>query len=946
MSITSLLLTLAIFFPLLCSPFFFLLEKVCKRYMGWIGSVIPLISALLVYFTVFSRDGEIRQVLTIAPYFSPLNLHISFLVDGLSLFFAFLVTLIGILVFIYANDYMLEEEESGGGLGEFYAVLCAFITCMLGTVFANDLLLQFTFWELTGVCSFLLIGYHYHLSKTVQAAKGAFLLTSFTDLGLFAGLLVLGFAVNTFSWGEILAFEGQGISIPVKNTAFLLIFMGILGKSAQIPFHFWLPSAMCAPTPVSSYLHAATMVKLGIFLTARIYPFFVDLDIWFPVITILCFSTMILGGIFSLLSHDLKAILAWATVSQLGFFIGFYGLGNIEGVSYDFLHIFNHALYKGALFMLVGVIYHATKERDVRRLGGLLPVLPLTGTAFFIACASMAGIPGTTGFLSKELLITELVFTQGRTFFSAVFATVALGSLFKVALAIRLFFHLFVRESKNASYHVLKKPSLSLQLSPLILASAALVFGVWPGGITKLLPYFHVSGLHSLSNGHEGLFPGGIQGILASLVIIFAGTLLFLLAERVNWGWRGIPHLLNFNRYFQRSQFLLIKWSQTLTHFIEPKKIEHAQAFVFLSFSTLLFLTLPLNSTTFFLTHDHDIIRFFVSCMLILCCFGVVLLKDLISQLISLSISGFLVSLLFVLFKAPDLAMTQILIEVVTLFLLLFFLSETVKIQKENKKTFLPLFASIAVGCASFALCSTLYSFEIPHIGTYFSKNSLLLSGAANSVNSIVINFRGFDTLGESAVLIIACLGIVGLLNTRCRYPEMARQLSSSSLFPSLALSKEIGHVSKSLVLANYTKPLFFVVNLVAIYLLVRGHNLPGGGFTAGVCTAISFILIGISMEWGRVLRIILVEPLEVASWGLAFIAVTASLPLFFGKPFLFHPKWHLKIAGMIDLSSQLIFDIGIYLLVGGVLAVILFVFKKRLSMKDIITSRSIKKVR
>jgi NADH:ubiquinone oxidoreductase subunit 5 (subunit L)/multisubunit Na+/H+ antiporter MnhA subunit len=408
MPIETPLFLLAIFLPLLCSPLFFWLPKGCKPYLGWIGSTIPFTSALLLYYSVFSQDEEIKHIVAIASYFSPLHLQLSFLADGLSLFFAFLVTLMGGLVFIYANDYMLKEEEEGS-LSVFYAALSAFITFMLGALLSNDLLLQFTFWELTGACSFLLIGYHYHHSKAIQAAKGAFLLTSFADLGLLAGLILLGLSAGTFSWEEILIKNSEGFALPLKELTFLLLFMGIIGKSAQFPFHFWLPGAMCAPTPVSSYLHAATMVKLGVFLTARISPLFSSLELWFPLLTILCFSTMILGGIFSLLSHDLKAILAWATVSQLGFFIGFYGLENPHSVSKEFIHILNHALYKGALFMLVGIVSYSTKERDVRRLGGLFSLLPLTGVAFLIACASMAGIPGTTGFISKELIVSELL---------------------------------------------------------------------------------------------------------------------------------------------------------------------------------------------------------------------------------------------------------------------------------------------------------------------------------------------------------------------------------------------------------------------------------------------------------------------------------------------------------------------------------------------------------
>jgi NADH:ubiquinone oxidoreductase subunit 5 (subunit L)/multisubunit Na+/H+ antiporter MnhA subunit len=351
MDLPAICILFALGLPLLGSPFVALAGRRLGRRVGWLAFAFPVIStaALLVLFINLPLP---HATVVTWPWIPSLGINLSFLLDGLSLFFGLIVSGMGCLVFFYANHYLDDHYEHHG---RFYCYLTLFMAAMLGTVFANNLMLLFAFWELTGLASFLLIGFLHTEESSRVGARQALLVTGFTGLVMLTGIIMLYTVTGTYQFSEIVT---GGLPVAEHKTwltvAMVLVVIGAFGKSAQFPLHFWLPNAMAAPTPVSAYLHSATMVKLGVFLCARIYPLFVENDLWAPLLSSVAFTTMALAAVLALLSHDLKAILAYSTVSQLGFLIGYYGLGPAKGVDYDYLHILNHVFYKGALFMIVG----------------------------------------------------------------------------------------------------------------------------------------------------------------------------------------------------------------------------------------------------------------------------------------------------------------------------------------------------------------------------------------------------------------------------------------------------------------------------------------------------------------------------------------------------------------------------------------------------------------
>ncbi|KAF3361806.1 Na(+)/H(+) antiporter subunit A [Chlamydiales bacterium STE3] len=915
----------AIFLPILLSPLFLYINELprLRNYQGYISSLIALITLICIVVAGKKSFWNVPTPFTI-PWIPSLGINLSFITDGLSLFFGILITVMGILVNLYAQFYIPPEDSS---LGRFYCYLTFFMGSMVGAVFSINLMVLFLFWEMTGLASFLLIGYHYEEQKVCNSAKTTFLVTAFTGLSLLAGIILIGQMYGTYDWmylvNHIDLFKKEFWPSAIIILCFLA---GIFGKSAQFPFYFWLPKAMVAPTPVSAYLHAATMVKLGIFLVARMYPLFVTNALWFPVVSSICFLTMLIGATLSLLSHDLKAILAYATISQLGFFIGFYGMGSEEGVQYDFVHILNHALYKGSLFMLVGIVHHSTGIKDIRRLGGLLKLLPFTTILFFLSTAAMAGLPGTIGFLSKEMMLADVV-ALGEAHHSGwvILGILFTASLFKVAFSIRLFYHLFVRPRKQLAY-VFHPPGLAMQLPPAILSAGAFILGVWPSGLNQLVHYFYVSGLHTETPNVIKIWHGWTIELLMSFGIFTFGTLLFFLVEKTSWYWLKIPDTLHLDAFYEKMIRFFQQFSIAVTQFVHSKRPDtHLNWLFLLVIGFVGWQLLP------FLVHKPTItlnkiepIRAIAGITVAFFSLSVLFFRHTLSQLIALSISGLALTLYFVLYEAPDLAMAQVLIEVVTLFLVLIFLNAIKNVEEtppEKKwRQAIKMTLSLGMGCAAF-LISYVYSAQAKpeFLKDFFLENSLPLAHGKNAVNTILVDFRGLDTLGEISVLIIACLGAIGLLTTRAPYHYDFSGRESDSI--------------PSAILKNILPLVFFLVNLFAFYLLVRGHDEPGGGFAGGLCCAIAIILIGIVTPNPKRNYFIHVDPLRLTFFGLALVLLVGLSGLFSGS-FLTHHYfyWHLPIVGKVVVNTPLIFDTGVFLIVVGMTVKIVFFFRNFVS--------------
>jgi len=892
----ELLILFAIFFPLIISPLFLWLERREFQNPGLVGASISLLcfGAVIGAWLLQLPEPEATYVV---PWVPSLGINLSFLVDGLSLFFAQLVTGMGILVHFYANFYMDPKEK---GVGRFYCCLTFFMGAMLGTVFSDNLMLLYLFWELTGIASYLLIAYHRDQTKAAQNARLSLLVTFATGIFLFLGIILIGILDETFRFTEIIA---KGINFSGHEfwgvVIVLFFLVGIFGKSAQLPFHFWLPKAMVAPIPVSAYLHAATMVKLGIYLTARVYPLFVNLELWFPTVTTICYATMLFGAVLSLISNDLKVILAYATISQLGFFIGFYGMGGVEGVRFDFVHIFNHALYKGSLFMLVGVITKATGIRDIRYLGGLWHRLPLTTVAFLLAAGAMAGIPGTTGFLSKELILTDILGREWNGGIALIFLVLISAMIFKVAFSLRLFFHIFVRTHGVERFEI-ERPSIALQISPLILSIMAFIFGVWPDGLEYMTGALFVTSLHLEQPPEIALLHGWQLETFVSFGILTAGALLFYAAEKSNLWWRklNIPDWGNFcERVIER----LPSWGERVTSLIHPRTQNATLFLLMIGFIITMFY--PLLGVPFSIREfSYGWMRLTISLLILISTLGTVIFAGKLVKLISLSIVGFLVTLYFVFYAAPDLAMTQLLVEVLTLLILILVFMTTGDEDLRPSfggRTVLRIAIASGVGMAAAWASWVFYNpLKDPTLTPFFVQFSEPLAKGKNLVNTILVDFRGLDTLGETTVLLITAIGVWKMLRDK--------QTSKNKivLIPSIILKAMI--------------PLVFVlINMIAIYLLLKGHDSPGGGFIAGLASGISVVLLSMIYQSRQLFLDTRFNVSRIGAAGLILMIATALFPLFAGQTFLTHYVW--------GVSTPLLFDIGIYFTVIGVTMKIYF---------------------
>ncbi len=783
----------AIFLPFLAVPVMALAGRRLGRRVGWLALSVPVVACALLLGVAADSAAFGREVIEVS-WVPSLGLNLTFVVDGLALFFGLVVSGVGVLVTFYAANYLDDHYKHHG---RFYAYLLLFMGAMLGTVFAGNLLLLFIFWELTGISSFLLIGFLHDKGESRDGARMALLVTGGTGLALLAGVAIVGELAGTYELAALSDGALGGAPTGLVTAAFVLIAIGALGKSAQFPFHFWLPNAMAAPTPVSAYLHSATMVKLGVFLVARIFPVFREVDLWTPLLVTVCFGTMALGALLALLSHDLKAILAFSTVSQLGFLIGFYGMSPPEGAQGDLLHIASHVFYKGCLFMVVGIVDHSTGERDVRKLGGLRTRLPLLAVIAAIAAASMAGLPGTLGFISKEYMLKEKFdYWEGAGFLNWYpLVMVVVASILKVAFSARLVWGVF--GGRSTPPEVVKHfhaPGLALQASPALLAAACLVFGLFPNALAAGLNVLRTTGLHPAEAMSFSIWHGVTREFLMSVLIVAAGLGVFALFQIERWRWAAIPALLRFDGAFEAGVAWLPKGAKLLGRVL---RFDHAFDYLGVAIGFMVLVlggywwsergALWVGSPG---ADAFDPLRTFVVALVGIALAMIIALRSWTAQLIAVSIVGFLVTFYYVLFRAPDLAMTQILVESATLLLVLLLLarfpraSQKSEIGRSFSRSRQAVNIAVSVGVGAIATLGVLMSMqhkEARIAGSYYLENTVPLAYGTNTVNTILVDFRGFDTLMEASVLVIACLGALGLV---MRYRRSAEEYASGAMGP------------------------------------------------------------------------------------------------------------------------------------------------------------------
>jgi len=932
-------LLLAVFGPVALATVMPALGRRFGPTSGWFALAAPVVSTLLLTWVLVNR-GEAVLPVTLE-WIPALGINLTFYPDGLALFYGLVVAGVGVLVVFYAANYLDAHYRDHG---KFYAYLLVFMSAMLGTVLSGNLMVLFVAWELTGIASFLLIGFLHEEKKSAYGARMALLTTGLTGLALLVGVIMLGQIFGTYEFAEIL-----GAPVPPEKAgqlswAFLFCAIGIFGKSAQFPFFYWLPNAMAAPTPVSAYLHSATMVKLGIFLTARLLPCFHGLAEWTPLLVAIGFGTMLLGAVLAVLSHDLKGVLAFSTISQLGLLIGYYGLF-AAGVPlrWDYVHILNHVFYKACLFMIVGIIDHSTGTRDLRLLGGLFRLMPLTGISAAIGLAAMAGLPFTTGFLSKELLLKSIFDFRHSQQLLVDFAVgaVVLAALLKVVFSLRVFHRGFLGAPTPAVIAHWHAPSLALQLAPALLAGAALVFGVAAGAFGRLGDLFAISGVHAAPMELH-LWHGITPELLTSAGIVAAGVALYAVLNRFGWERLRVPRVLGFDRAFEYTLDRVPafgRWTIRLTHADRPMHYLAVVIGVVLVLGGAWCwhaagpLRASLAGVRMFPEEVYGWHRYFVVALAAGALLAVLAARGWITQLLALAVIGFLVSFYFVLAKAPDLALTQILVETAALLLILMFI---MRVKRAGRRTPPPpphpLFRAVRIGLAlasglGVAGAMLLFQTEGAKLGERLLARSLPDAKGANAVNTTLIDFRALDTFFEILVLLVAALGCLGLLMRR-RVDRPPRP----SAAPAQGDVPDVTPIGGSYILTSVVVLLFFTINVFAVYLFFRGHNAPGGGFIAGLCTGISFVMLGFVQGIERLHRLLRIEPVRLAVGGLLLALVTGALPLFVGDAFFQHYHPYLKgvpFLGDVYLGTPVFFDLGVYLLVVGVTLKIVFPLAK-----------------
>jgi multicomponent Na+:H+ antiporter subunit A len=726
--------------------------------VGWILAILP--SAVTLYLAsllLLAADGQPAFSI---PWSPELGLFLSFRADGLGLLFALLISGVGTLVVVYAGGYLKGHPD----LGKFYAWLFVFMGSMLGLALADNMLLLFVFWELTSISSYMLIGFEHERETARAAAQQAFLVTAGGGLALLAGLLLLGQVAGTLEISVLLR-QGEVIrASPFYLPAVLLILLAAFTKSAQFPFHFWLPNAMEAPTPVSAYLHSATMVKAGVYLLARLGPALNGTDLWLYAVGGVGAVTMLVGGYLALLQTDLKRLLAYSTVSALGMLTLLIGLGSPHALEAAVVLLLAHGLYKGALFLVAGVLDHETGTRDITQLGGLFPAMKLTAIASGFAALSMAGIPPLFGFISKEM-----AYEVGLETGPLVTAAVVFAGLSFVFVAGAAGVGPFWGGRKQTPKSPHEAPA-SMWIGILTLAALSLLVGIFPAIINApLINPAASAAIGEPSDVSLALWHGVNPAFLLSVATVAIGAGLFAARHalrsglsRLNWPWG--PSFL-YDRALQGLDAL----ARGQTRLLQSGYLRYYIMTLVIVATGLVGFTLFTRDGWNFPEGVTDI-RFYevALCVLILAAaFMAAITRSRLGTVASLGVVGYGVSLLYILYGAPDLAMTQFLIESLTviLFVLAFYhLPQFTQLSPRGSKIRDLLIASLAGGLMTALVLSATGVLFYPSISDYFVENALPLGHGRNIVNVILVDFRAFDTMGEITVLGIAAIGVYVLL--------------------------------------------------------------------------------------------------------------------------------------------------------------------------------------
>ncbi|MCZ0961935.1 monovalent cation/H+ antiporter subunit A [Paracoccus benzoatiresistens] len=930
-----------LFLLLACLPFatsliLLTLPQGARGASSWL-SALSMAGGLAVLFA-FLPEIQAGNVLRARLEWVPsLGMNMALRMDGFAWLFATLVLSIGLLVVIYARYYMGRNDS----LPRFYALLLAFTGAMQGILISGNVLVMVVFWELTSFMSFLLIGFWHQGAAARDGARTALIITALGGLCLLVAMLMLGHAAGSYDLGMILRAGEKIRAHSLYGPMLALFLMGAFTKSAQFPFHFWLPGAMAAPTPVSAFLHSATMVKAGVFLLVRFAPVLGGTEAWFFAVTGAGCVTLVLGAVVALYRHDLKGLLAYSTISHLGLITALAGIGGRVALLAAIFHICNHAVFKASLFMAAGIIDHETGTRDMRRLSGLFRPMPYTATLAIVAAAAMAGVPLLNGFLSKEMFFAEAVDWHNGTWLDDALPYFAIvGSSLSVAYSLRFIATVFFGPQATDLPKPPHEPPAWMRRPVELLVLICLLVGIFPaltlGPIINTaarsvagadMPYYKIAVWHGVN-----------APLMMSLAALGVGTLIYALsAKSISDGPEG-PFLLHRIRGQRVYDWLLFRLTWRLprlalrwlsTEALQPQlrllvltaiAVACGALWGALSFASDLRLHAP---------NPGFGLLWLVGAA---CAIGAAWQAKYhrFAALVLLGGAGVVTCLTFAWFSSPDLALTQLLVEVATTVLLLLGLRWLPKRRSEiaedkllpakvrrARDLVIAVIGGLGIASIAFAMMTRPL---ISNLGDWFLGNAYYEGGGTNVVNVILVDFRAFDTFGEIAVLAIVGLTVYALLRRFRPAPESVEAPDQQTLADSPSLDDYLYVPSVVMVW------MFPVLIMVAGYFFFRGHDLPGGGFAAGVTLAIAFLVqyIGTNVRW--VESRITVLPIRWMGIGLLVSVATGMGAWLFGYPFLTaHARYvHIPLVGEVPAATALLFDIGVFATVVGAVVLML----------------------
>ena len=928
------LLSLMLLLPFIGSLFAALLPTYARTTAAALSGLLALagLAILAAFYPAVADGGIVRVDLLWAP---DIGLDLILRLDGLGWIFAFLILGIGALVVLYARYYMSPEDP----VPRFFSFLLAFMGAMLGLVLSGNLIQLAFFWELTSLFSFLLIGYWHHNQSAREGARMALIVTGTGGVCLLLGFLLIGRITGSYDIDVIRAQADLVRSSAFYLPALLLVLAGAFTKSAQFPFHFWLPHAMAAPTPVSSYLHSATMVKAGIFVLMLLWPVLAGTDAWYVIVVSVGIATMVFGAWSAIFQQDLKGLLAYSTISHLGIITLLLGLGSPLGAVAAIFHTINHATFKASLFMAAGIIDHETGTRDLRKLSGLYRYMPITATLAMVAASAMAGVPLMNGFLSKEMFLAEALADHQGTYLDETLPYLAtLASAFSVLYSLRFIHQSFFGPPPIDLPHQPHEAPPWMRLPIEILVMACLLAGIAP--TLTIAPFLATAAEAVLGNRMPGyslaIWHGFTLPLMMSLTALAGGTLGYLLfRERLNAVKRSpVVGRLQGRRAFERVLAEIMDGGEALQRWFGTSRLQ-MQLRILIAMALLMgalpFLRFGYSPGTQPLTQVDPV---FALIWIVggVCAVGTAVNAKYhrLAAMVLLGGAGIATCLSFLWLSAPDLATTQLLVEIVTTVLLLLGLRwlpmrrpdlwEGRRPPRVTLRRSADLFVAIAAGLAMALLSYAVMTRPLPDsISRFFVERAYPQGGGTNIVNVILVDFRGFDTLGEITVLAIVGLTIFSLLRRFRPAPESVgtpMQQRRQNAYDEAQEDRSVGDtLAEYLLVPRLIMELLFPAIIVfGFFLLLRGHDLPGGGFAAGIAFSIAIIIQYMAAGTRSVEARLSVLPLRWIGFGLLIALATGAGAMLLGEPFL--TSWFryldLPFIGKTPAATALLFDIGV----------------------------------